>query len=373
MEHSILYIFHGRFPDPRAAAIFAVEEVKSLSTYVPITMIVPKRDTTDLEKARTLYKLPEQVKLVALPVVDVSRVPLVRFFAFVLSILTFSYNLSTFLRHSKSKWVITTDHLPALIAKWCGKKVLIEVHDFPSTWNPIWRLLLARADIVLSTNNWKGDELHSRFKVPRERIFVERNGVDFDKFTSSDKTDARRKLGLPLEASIALYTGNLYAWKGVDTLVDAAVLVPEVLVYIVGGSDADRVQLMKRAKNSNNVHFVGRVSHEEIPLWQSAADVLVLPNTATEEISAHHTSPMKLFEYMASQRPIVASDLPSIREILPYDAGLFCAPDDTKELATTIRKAIAEPEESKHRANRAREAVDTNTWDARARRLIKRL
>jgi glycosyltransferase involved in cell wall biosynthesis len=334
-------------------------------------MIVPLRNTTNVEKARAVYQLPEQVQLVVLPVVEMSRIPFLKRFAFYASILSFSFHLARYLRHSSSEWVVTTDHLPALVASWCGKKVLIEVHDFPTKRNPVWRLLLKRADIVLSTNIWKGKELHTQYKIPRERIFIERNGIDLERFAPSDKTAARRALNLPIDASIALYTGNLYSWKGVETLIEAARLLPEFLVCILGGTVEDQIRLKDGAPS--NVRFVPRVPHIEVPLWQAAADILVLPNTAHEEISAHYTSPMKLFEYMTSDRPIIASDLSSIREILPDDAGYFFTPDEPVALAEIIRRIIKNPEDASRRATCARRAVEHHTWSERANRILKRM
>lgn len=371
MENSVIYVFHGRLPDPRAAAIFAVQEIRSLAARISVTMVVPKRNTTNLEEARKQYRLPEQIELVSLPVIEFTHVPILKRFAFEFSLISFSYRLAKYLRNSSAEWIITTDHLPALVAKWCGKKVLIEIHDFPSTWNPIWRLLLARADIVLSTNTWKANELNSRFKVPRGRIFVERNGVDLEHFAPCDKSEARSKLGLPLDVAIALYAGSLYSWKGAETLIDAAKFMPDIMVYVVGGTPEDQERLGKQS--SNNVHFVPRVAHDEIQIWLSSADVLVLPNTAEEVISQYYTSPMKLFEYMASERPIVASDLPSIREILSEDSGFFFKPDSPESVANAIMNVISERKVSMSRASRARELVCEYSWEKRAERILGKI
>lgn len=334
-------------------------------------MIVPMRNTTNLKKAREQYKFSDRIKLVSLPVIEVSHIPFLRRFAFQCSVISFSFRIAQYLRHSSASWVMTTDHLPALIASFCGKKVLIEVHDFPKTWNPIWRLLLSRADIVMSTNTWKAAELNRRFRVDNKHIFVERNGIDLDHFGGDDKVVARGKLNLPVDARIILYTGNLYSWKGVDTLIAAAQYLPGVLTYIVGGTPEDQQRM--RAFAGSTVHFIPRTSHNMMPIWQSAADLLILPNTAREQISVRYTSPMKLFEYMASRRPIVASDLPSIREILPDKAGFFFRPDDPKSLAGTILGILENPLDASLRAEQAYSVVEHYTWSVRAVRLLGRM
>ena len=113
--------------------------------------------------------------------------------------------------------------------------------------------------------------------------------------------------------------------------------------------------------------IVGHRSHDEIPIWLRAADVLVLPNTAKEEISAHYTSPMKLFEYMASGRPIIASDLASVREVFNETLGTFFTPDDPVALSVAIQRVLEYPEEAEIKAAMARRGVAMYTWEIRAK------
>ena len=118
------------------------------------------------------------------------------------------------------------------------------------------------------------------------------------------------------------------------------------------------------------IQFFGHQPHDEIPLWQKAADVLVLPNTAKEEISRLYTSPMKLFEYMASERPIISSAIPSIRDIVDDSEVYFVEPDNAELLAKKIKTVLRENRKSEEVAKRAREKVMHYTWEARARRVI---
>lgn len=82
-----------------------------------------------------------------------------------------------------------------------------------------------------------------------------------------------------------------------------------------------------------HVSFLGERPYKELPINQRAADVLVIPNTARTAISARFTSPLKAFAHMASDVPIVASDVPSIREALSETNAFFFAPDDARSLA----------------------------------------
>ena len=114
--------------------------------------------------------------------------------------------------------------------------------------------------------------------------------------------------GVPVVA----YAGHLYPWKGVDILLDAVARTPGIAALIVGGHDAegDRARLESRAAElgiSQRVTFTGHVSPARVPELLSQASILALPNPASA-ISTRFTSPLKLFEYMAAGRPIVASD-----------------------------------------------------------------
>ena len=85
------------------------------------------------------------------------------------------------------------------------------------------------------------------------------------------------------------------------------------------------------------VHFTGTVPHKAVPFHLAAGNLIALPNSAEQEISARYTSPLKLFEAMASNRPIVASDLTSLREVLTDDKNaVLVPPDDKHALAVAI-------------------------------------
>ena len=128
---------------------------------------------------------------------------------------------------------------------------------------------------------------------------------------------------------------------------------------------------LARAMNLANVVFAGHVAPERVPLYQAAADVLVLPNTAQATISREHTSPLKLFEYMAAGRPIVASDLPSLREVLRHgDNAWLVQPDDPAALAQGIQHLLAEPTLAARLAAQAQEEVQAYTWEQRAERIL---
>jgi glycosyltransferase involved in cell wall biosynthesis len=174
--------------------------------------------------------------------------------------------------------------------------------------------------------------------------------------------------------SVVAYAGHLYAWKGVDVLLDALAQVPGAKGLIVGGHSAepDLARTQARAAElglGERVTFTGLVPPDRVPGLLRQAAVLALPNQASA-ISTRFTSPLKLFEYMAAGRPIVASDLPSIREVL-HDRvdALLVAPGDPRALAAAIREVLADRALARRLASAAAAAVPHYGWDRRAERL----
>ena len=231
-------------------------------------------------------------------------------------------------------------------------------------WNTIVRKLIARTKIIVTISNGLKDFYISK-GVSFTNIRVAPDGVDLADFASPEsKETARRRIGLPLDKSIALYVGRLDGWKGVDTLCEAAqYLSPDIQVVVIGGEPA---QVANFKSKYHAVMFLGYRPYQELANNQASADVLVLPNTGGDEISARFTSPLKLFTYMAGSRPIVASNLPSIREVLDEDSAVFFKPDDPHSLAETINVLVIDPVRGEHLAHNAREIVERYTWRARA-------
>jgi glycosyltransferase involved in cell wall biosynthesis len=170
------------------------------------------------------------------------------------------------------------------------------------------------------------------------------------------------------------YAGHLYAWKGVDVLLDAVARVPEVRCVIVGGQEKEpdlaRLRtLTARLGIESRVTFEGLLPPSAVPGALVRADVLALPNPASA-ISTHATSPLKLFEYMAAGKAIVASNLPAIREVLTDErTALLVTPGDPEALAAGLRRLAADPDLRSRLADAALAAVAEYSWDRRAERL----
>ena len=170
------------------------------------------------------------------------------------------------------------------------------------------------------------------------------------------------------------YAGHLYAWKGVDVLLHAITQVPDVRLLIVGGHEQEpdlaRLQaLATELRIADRVRFTGAVAPPEVAAHLAQAQILALPNPGSA-ISTHFTSPLKLFEYMAAGRAIVASDLPAIREVLEDgETALLVEAGRPDAFAAAITRLLADRLLAEHLARRAAMHASEFTWAKRAERL----
>lgn len=367
-------IFHGRFPSEKAASLFAAKSAEAFADAgLDVTLLAPRRKGRTGADPYSYYGTKKNYEIAYLPTLDLFGMPVLERLAFYASFAAFS--ISVFfhiLRRSKRGDVAySNETLPLLGSTLAGAPGIYEMHDFPESGFWYYRLLFRRVRGAIVHNRWKLERVMRELGAPAEKLLFEPNAVDLGEFDMPiAKDEAREKLGLPKDRRIAVYTGHLYGWKGADTLAAAAEKLPDdVMTYFVGGTAHDVADFSARFGSGRAV-FVGHRNHSEIPLWQKAADVLVIPNTAKERISRYYTSPMKLFEYMASGRPIVASRIESIEEIVGEEDVFFSAPDDPHDLGIAIMLAL-DDNVSSEKVKNCMKKVKEHTWLLRARRITK--
>jgi len=148
--------------------------------------------------------------------------------------------------------------------------------------------------------------------------------------------------------------------------------VPEADFLFVGGWPQDVARWQAEYPGLANLHFQGFVNNAELGAWLAAADILVLPASASDPDAAH-TSPLKLFEYMASARPIVASAVPALAAVLNDEAdALLVPPDDAPALAAAVRRIQDDAALAARLATGARARAADFTWDKRVEAILRR-
>ena len=280
-----------------------------------------------------------------------------------------------FLSVPKETIIYTRSLFPALALSLRRRHVFYDMHGFPYRLQWAWRVILRRLSGVTVTNKWKAGQCKTLFGIDSERVLVAPNGFDDEAFGISLEAGERPTFFGGAPRPIILYTGHLYDWKGAHVLADAAAHVPKASFVFIGGTFEDQ-ESFKKTYHGTNIYIVGRRPHRDIPRALMSGDVLVLPNpgVSKDQRMSHYatfdTSPIKLFEYMASGVPIVATSVPSARELLNERNAFLVTPNDSRALADGIRQILENPAEGQARATKAKQEVLGYSWSARGSHIL---
>jgi len=239
------------------------------------------------------------------------------------------------------------------------------------------RLNLAAAARILVVADVERRSL-LRAGIADERIVVNPNGVDTEKFRPHVGGDAvRRELGIGEDEALAGFVGTFGPWHGVLTLAEAITLLPadsRVRFLLVGdGKLREEVQrIVKAGGKEQQVIFSGHVGHERVPALLDACDLLLSPHVPLADGSEFFGSPTKLFEYMAMGKGIVASRLGQIGEVLlDQETALLTEPGNARELADAILRLSSSRELRGQMGAAARAAaISKHTWKHNAQRVL---
>ena len=302
----------------------------------------------------------------------------------------YDYGL-TAVRHAR-RWgadlIYTRLPQAAAVASFFGMRTILEIHDLPRGTLGPWlfsRFLRGRgARRLVVITRALADALAQKFTPFRPAPFtlIAPDGVDLARYKNfPNPTEARQSLGsafrLPPSAFIAGYTGHLYPGRGTQLILDIAAHLPNMTFLLMGGDPADVTRLRAQAsrRGLGNVILTGFVPNAELPHYQAACDVLLMPYQRRISASsggdiARYLSPMKLFEYLACGRAILSSDLPVLREVLTPDNAVLLPPDDVDAWVAAIRDLQADPARRESLAAQSRRDAQNYTWEARSRRIL---
>ena len=224
----------------------------------------------------------------------------------------------------------------AALALWMKYPAILEMHADVTGLMGAWWLrqfwnAKGKKTMTVTTSALRNVlERSTKLKLENEAVIVAPNGVELERYASlPSPSEARRQLNLPDGLTVG-FTGHIYPGRGAELLFELAKQMPHVKFLWVGGTP-ELVSFWKSKLAQGgvaNVTMTGFVEHSRIPLYQAAADVLLMPYSRTIEASsgqdiAEVINPMKMFEYMAAGRAIVCADISVIREILNDKNAVF--------------------------------------------------
>jgi glycosyltransferase involved in cell wall biosynthesis len=271
----------------------------------------------------------------------------------------------------------------AVLGLWSGYPVVLEMHADNSgmlgAWwmRQFWKAKGRRVLTVTTSALRKALARSTGLPFEDEAVILAPNGVELERYENLPcPSEARRHLNLPEGLTVG-FTGHIYPGRGADLLFELAKQMPAVNFLWVGGAP-ESVGFWRGKLNEarmTNVTMTGFVQHERIPLYQAAADVLLMPYSRSVAASsgqdiAEVINPMKMFEYMAAGRAIVSADLPSIREVLNEGNAALCEPGEVGDWRVEIEELLADKSRRLAVGRQARRDVERFTWVKREESIL---
>jgi len=271
--------------------------------------------------------------------------------------------------------IVYTRRVEAAVLAWIShKKFILEIHD--CLIDKLDKFLFKRiADskyflkLILISNNLKIK--FTKYGFNDKKIKVLPDAVDINIFINKEK---------PLHKRIRIgYGGHLFNGRGIE-IIEALAASMNDLDFCLWGGTEDLINYWKnRTKKIKNIYFKGFVKNTILAKELSSCNILVMPYQKEVAVfgnkgnTVEWMSPMKMFEYMATGRPIVASNLPVIREILRNDYNaILVTCDDVKEWELAIKRLVNNPDFAKIIGSNARsDVVKKYTWDIRAKEILE--
>jgi glycosyltransferase involved in cell wall biosynthesis len=382
----------ARIPGERAHSIQIARMCSALQEMGSnVILISPKRGDEFTRKAKMkdiikYYGLKTPLRHFRVPVLGIFnedvRVENLSWFIMTWTLASFSLTLYMTLKFFLRKNVYIYVREPLLyimlrVSGWLVKpKIIYEIHELPPYLKDGPRFfwpLMERSHLIICLTQALSDLVRSRLNKGKERVFTIHHGVDDEIFKieyacPDDLASIKKKY------RIIMYTGHLYSWKRPEFLIDMMKHVAEddVALVFVGGRDEDIFRLKQYAESNGlckKVFFLGWRQPSQVPRYLAFADVLV------HYSSPEKASPLKIFEYMLSGRPIAAPRAPGVEEVLNdgVDSLLF-DPFDPADAARKVVLLLKDKELGERLASNARNtALSKYTYRARARTLLELL
>jgi len=355
----IAIIYPEVLPSDKARSVTVVKTASALGEIADTALICEKSDA-DIDDICSYYGAPKSFSLIKLPKKLLFRSNKIFNFFLISHLRRAGYD-AVYVRHLKTA--------QALIK--AGFSVIFEAHEiFADSVSErkkeavfeLEKYVYENSRGIVFISGTLKEEFEARFKLPPSIVLP----LCFsEQVVGADKKEFGK-------LNEVYYIGSFQAWKGVDTLIKSAKYLPENAKIKLIGSGADEDNLKNLAKDigvEGKVEFLGRMEHAKVAkLLKTKTRICVLPNN----VSAFDkfTSPLKLFEYMASFNAVIASDIPSIKEITSGVALEFRAGDE-RDLGEKIAYLLANPKVAREFASAAYEKIAELKPAKRALRLLE--
>lgn len=289
--------------------------------------------------------------------------------------LNFLKNFETILKNKKYNVVISSsDPLWGVIGYFFAKKhkmkFIYDLHDNYETYStykiPLFRYfdrhIIKNADIITTVSHALKNKIS---KIRKNNVFVIQNGVDMKLFRPMDKLQCRRALNLPKDVKIIAYAGSIQRLQGIDLLVDVFIKLKEdaknLRLVIAGRFFKDEEKHINL--NQEGIIYLKSLTQDKIVKLINAADVVAVPNP--ENTFTRYCFPYKVVEYMACNKPIVATNVGDVGILLKNFKDCLCKENDKEDMMKKIKLQL------KKKKINYRKTAAKNSWNNIAKKLDK--
>lgn len=371
-----IYVANVRLPTGKAHGTQIIKMCEAFARLgAEVELWAPQRYNIIKADPFDYYNVSKNFKIVKIPSLDLVRFGWLGFW-----IQRATFILGAIIRavFYKADIFYSRDELFVFFSGWFNKNVFWEAHT--NNFNYFVRGLVKRVFKMVVISNGLKNFFVSK-GVNEKKILIAADGMsakDFD--ISASKIELREKLKLPKDKFIVAYVGKgttMGSKKGVNELILACAKLLKkysgLFLLIVGVNKAEITKLEEIIKKEKipkeNYELVLFVPHKEMPQYLKSADALVMNYPSTEHYSLY-MSPVKMFDYMASGIPIVASDLPSVREVLNQENAVLIKPDDLESLIMGIEELVQDLNKGARISSQALQDVKKYEWEKRAEKIL---
>ena len=381
----VAYVYLNTLKTGQANAGQVLRMVKALGRVAEVTFLASWVSESTLRKVSQFYGVEGcSARISRLPVALASQ----PFWLEKMTRTFYAVLVVSYLRLSSDEVVYTRDfgfiYFLSLLPRWMRPRqpILYEPHTIYHRSSPSKvtfsqeKRALQTVKYFLPISNGIAEDLRKYFGVQNKMITVLPDGVDLQALTEAkgSRRSILQRYGIATEVPLIVYTGSFLNWKGVDVLVQSVKHLQNLSskIFILGGQGADyeRVfRLVRQEKLEDRITLAKPRPFNEVLNILKSSDIAVIPNTNTE-IGGKYTSPLKLFEYMGCGLPIVASDLPAMREVITTGKnGYFFRPDDARDLARCLDLLLSQSELRIVMGNNNHEKAKKFSWSTRAQHI----
>ncbi|WP_161987055.1 glycosyltransferase family 4 protein [Vibrio ponticus] len=295
-----------------------------------------------------------------------------------LGVCKYFFNIFKKVINTRSDIIYGRHLIPLFMVSFFRSGIVYEAHALPPNRSrrKLEELLFKRngfRKLVVISEVLKQDYLELFPQLTSSDILVAHDGADIP-HESNGLSIIREKERLSVG-----YVGHLYKGRGIEVIISLARMQKGCDFYLVGGMPEDIAHWKKETDNDHNIYFVGHLDHADLHDYYTKFDVLIAPyqqgsnQSDGKSDTSRWMSPMKIFEYMSNQKPIICSDLPVLREVLNDENAILVTPDSVEAWSLSLDK-LHDLSLRKKIAERAYiDFTENYTWQKRAEYILDKI